>query len=159
MRNSPITHIKNQAVFVALLTAVVTMAATSAAAGTFTRIDVPVAGSTVPIAINTAGDVVGSYSVTASSGSQGFLYSSGQFTTINVPGTVATGLNGINDLGQIVGFYCAVTCVHPTGFVFDGQTFTDIQYPGARRLRMQPGSIIQVRSSAMRESPSSTHFF
>ncbi len=91
----------------------------------------PGAGQTVPLAINSAGDIVGLYSITASGPRQGFLLSGGVFTTIDVPGAVSTTLYGVNDLGQIVGFYCIEDCQHTKGFVFDGQTFTDIQYPGA----------------------------
>jgi probable HAF family extracellular repeat protein len=116
--------------FVGFLPLVVALAATSAAAGTFIRIDMPGVAGTAPFGINAAGDIVGAHLETPTSSFQGFLYSGGLFTTINVPGGGATIPFGINDLGQIVGRYCT-TGPNCFGFLFDGKTYTKLQYPGA----------------------------
>ncbi len=121
---------KNQSRLGAFLTMVVALAATSAAAGTFTKIDMPGVAGTSPTAINSAGDIVGFYAQTQTSNFQGFLYSGGQFTAISVPGASFTIPLGINDQGQIVGYY-QIAFGHHRGFLFDGQTYTDIQYPGS----------------------------
>lgn len=90
------------------------------AQGTYTQIAVPGALDTYPGAIDSAGDVVGSYTDDQYN-FHGFLLSNGTYTTINVPGgedyTIAT---GINDNGKIVGFS------RPTllGFEYDVQTAT-----------------------------------
>jgi probable HAF family extracellular repeat protein len=116
-------------IFATLVTAICGRAAL---AGTFTKIDMPGAGETVPFGINTAGDIVGYYAVTMESQFQGFLYRNGIFTTINVPGATSTLVYGINDLGQMVGKYSIdKDPAHDRGFVYDGQTFTPVQYPGS----------------------------
>ena len=73
----------------------------SAAAFTFTTIDVPGAapGSTQAGGINTSGQIVGSF--VAGATTHGFLDTGGSFTTIDVPGASGAGTvaSGINDAG------------------------------------------------------------
>ncbi len=90
-----------------------------AADGAFTTFDAPDAGSTppgiegtIPIAIDTAGDVVGTY-IDSNHAYHGFvrLASDGtitEFDATGAPTTVAnrgTTVTGINDAGQVVGLY------------------------------------------------------
>ncbi|HEY3971592.1 MAG TPA: hypothetical protein VGM18_01230 [Candidatus Sulfotelmatobacter sp.] len=90
------------------------------------------AGTTAPIAINTAGAIVGTY--TNSRGrSQAFLDVNGVFSDIQAPGTVSgSDAAGINNLGQIVGMYYDVTGPWH-GYFFDSVTlkFKTIDIPGA----------------------------
>jgi len=73
----------------------------SAAAYTFTTIDVPgaVPGSTRGGGINNSGQIVGSF--VAGATTHGFLDTGGSFTTIDVPGASGAGTvaSGINDAG------------------------------------------------------------
>jgi probable HAF family extracellular repeat protein len=95
------------------------------AQGTYTQIDYPGGTQTLAIGINTAGDVVGTY--TDGLVQRGFLLSGGGFTTIDYPDVSKTTiLFGINDVGQIVGYTGDATI----GFSYDiqAQTFTRLQY-------------------------------
>jgi hypothetical protein len=74
------------------------------AQGTYTQIDVPGSAITYCWGINSAGDIVGYYSVEGSSYSPGYILSNGNYTTINYGGPYgSTLLKGLNDVGQIVG--------------------------------------------------------
>ena len=84
--------------------------AQAAASFTFTTIDVPGASETLPIGINSRGQIVGTYR--DSTGVHGFLYDGGVFTPIDVPGASATLAFGITPSGQIVGFYSDSTGQH-----------------------------------------------
>ena len=102
--------------------------------GTVTNIDDPEAdtGTTVPIAINTAGEIVGEYT-TSRGRSQAFLDVNGVFSDIQAPGTVSgSDAGGINNFGQIVGMYYDVTGPWH-GFFFDSVTlkFKTIDVPNA----------------------------
>src|SRR5690349_9969647 len=91
---------------------------------TFTTIDVPGAAYTEPAAINTAGDIVGSFGQNTSSDSTGFLLKSGVFTFFSYPGANVTNAYGINDSDIIVGHAGQFPVV---GFVYDGVKFTTLQ--------------------------------
>jgi probable HAF family extracellular repeat protein len=91
---------------------------------TYTTIDFPGAATTSVYGINSAGDIVGSYSPVLGSANHGFLLSGGQFTSFDYPGAVSTGASGINDTGLIVGTQDG------SAFTYDGNTFTAISFPG-----------------------------
>ena len=78
----------------------------SARVSDFTTIDVPGASFTLPRGINSAGDIVGSYS--AGGTTHGYMLDKeGSLTTIDVPGASATEALSINPQGHIVGQYSA----------------------------------------------------
>jgi len=91
---------------------------------TFTTIDVPGAAYTEPAAINTAGDIVGSFGQNTSSDSTGFLLKNGAFTFFSYPGENITSAYGINDSDVIVGHAGQFPVV---GFLYDGVKFTTLQ--------------------------------
>src|SRR5262249_39199013 len=83
-----------------------------AANGTVTTFDAPdVCGTmngTVPLGINPAGLVVGTYSDAGCAHSHGFVRSpQGTFTTIDVPSAVDTEVHAINPAGAVSGMYVA----------------------------------------------------
>jgi hypothetical protein len=120
------------------------------ASGNFTGFDPSGAGSspplgavqgTIPIAIDTAGDVVGSY-IDSNNADHAFLRTAdGTITEFDAPGASpapyrGTSAMGINDGGQIVGFYTTGTPGDGTstyhGFLRAANgTFTTIDAPGA----------------------------
>jgi len=105
--------------------------AVATAQGTYTQVDVPGSDSTYCNGVNTAGDIVGSYSDPTTFTTRGFLLSRGVYTTIIYDvNDLQTSLDGVNDVGQIVGTGSQYTSV---GFSYDiaNQTFTTISYPGA----------------------------
>lgn len=114
--------------FTVLLMACVPLARSQ---GTYTQIDVPGSLSTECDGINSAGDIVGTYSDSAGI-VRGFLLSGNTYRTIMHPGFRVTVARGINDFGQIAG--SAETSTTSIGFVYDiqTQTFTDIKFPRAR---------------------------
>jgi hypothetical protein len=72
--------------------------------GTYTKVDVPGATSTIPLGINDFGQIVGAYS--NSTGIHGFEDINNTFTTIDDPnGVGTTRAVGINNAGIIVGHY------------------------------------------------------
>jgi len=91
---------------------------------TFTTIDVPGAAYTEAMAIDTVGDIVGSYGRNSASDSTGFLYTNGVFTFFSYPGSVFTIPLGINDSGVIVGHAGQSPVV---SFLYDGIGFTTLQ--------------------------------
>ncbi len=102
--------------------------------GVVTAIIDPLAatGSTVPIAINTAGSIVGTYT-TSKGRTQAFLDVNGVFSDIQAPGTVSgSDAAGINNLGQVVGMYYDVKGPGHA-FFFDSVTlkFKTIDVAGA----------------------------
>jgi hypothetical protein len=111
--------------------------------GVFTPLeDVPGAGGTSHIAINSRGQTVGTYDGGAGTPVRGFLRDKrGRFTRVDVPGASSTIPAGVNDRGRVVGFYEA--SARPTGvggFVRepDGE-IRRIDFPGA--LVTQPHGI------------------
>jgi hypothetical protein len=73
----------------------------------FKLFDFPGSKSTVPMGINNAGLIVGSYQIGGYNVGpvQGFLYDGTDFTDIQVPGASQTGPLSINNNGDIVGGY------------------------------------------------------
>jgi probable HAF family extracellular repeat protein len=101
--------------------------------GTVTNLDDPkgMQGGTVPMAINTARQVVGYY-YTSAIQTYAFLYVNGIFSDIQLPATVvASTALGINNLGQIVGMYNDGKTWH--GYIFDSVTlaFQTVDAPNA----------------------------
>lgn len=98
--------------------------------GTFTKISFPGSNGTVATAINSGGQIVGTYTTVSLTPqkSNGFIYDGGTFTTLNIPGAVLTQPTGINSSGQVVGF---VQSPAEHGFLRTGSTFTTFDYPGA----------------------------
>ncbi len=107
--------------------------------GAFTNFDfpdttLPEPQLTEPFAINSVGQIVGSYS-----GVHGFLYAGATFTTIDDPNTIGrsgfTVATGINDSGTIVGYYWALNSngIGGTfsGFIYSSGTFQTINVSGA----------------------------
>jgi probable HAF family extracellular repeat protein len=99
-----------------------------ASARNYTTIDFPGANATEPFAINSNGDIVGTYSDSGFRG-HGFLLHSGTFTTLDFPGAEITEPTGINVNGVVVGTYFTATTEH--GFLWHNGTFTTIDAPGA----------------------------
>ena len=82
--------------------------------GVYTTLDDPLGvNGTLPLGINSAGQIVGNY-LDASFNSHGFLYSNGIFTSMDLLGPSTT-LGGINDSGQLTGTYDLGTSIF--GFV------------------------------------------
>jgi probable HAF family extracellular repeat protein len=92
---------------------------------TFTTIDVPGAGYTAVLGINSAGDMVGDYGQDVNTDAHGFEYGNGIFTYFDYPNdqnhTIPLGLN---DSGLIVG-YAGENPIF--GFLYDGTNFTTLQ--------------------------------
>lgn len=104
--------------------------------GSYTAIAKPEAtDETAPRGVNSAGEVVGTYSIFTSRYSPptvfGFTWTNGAFSPFNVPGAAETDPLGINDRGQIVGTYGDATGVH--GFVEQAGVFSTVSVPGADR--------------------------
>ena len=86
-------------------------------------------GGCQALAINTSGQIVGTFS-DAAFVSHGFLDTAGIITTVDFPGSYGTDVFDINDSGEMVGFY-ADAANNPHGFLDNGGVFTPINYPGA----------------------------
>jgi len=95
-----------------------------------TTIDVPAASETDPTGINAAGDIVGYYSSTTTSGVHGFLLTHGAFTTIDFPAAFRTLPTGIHAAGDIVGFYSGSNNSGVHGFLLSHGAFTTINFAG-----------------------------
>ena len=78
-----------------------------------TQLDVPGAAFTQANAINSEGDIVGSYTNAGSAVAHGFVLSAGAFTTLDLPGLIQ--LRGITPSGVIVGSYSLSGVIY--GFV------------------------------------------
>jgi probable HAF family extracellular repeat protein len=94
------------------------------ASGTFHELQVPGATNTDPLAINSAGDIVGAYG-DAQGRAHGFLYRNGMFHTIDVPGSSSSFAADINASGTIVGNFGS------RAYVLRDGSFTFIDAPGA----------------------------
>lgn len=70
-------------------------------AGKYTNTDVPSALSTIPVGINSNGQVVGTFQDTK--GWHGFVYSNGSYTSNDYNKASLTAFTGINDYGDVVG--------------------------------------------------------
>jgi probable HAF family extracellular repeat protein len=97
---------------------------------TFTTIDVPGAVVTNVLGINTAGDVVGTYTTSSNGPGHGFLYSGGNFTLFDYPGASSTLAFGINDSGLISGTAYIKNGTAAVSFLYNGTTFTTVRAPG-----------------------------
>jgi probable HAF family extracellular repeat protein len=76
--------------------------------------------TSVPAAINSAGEVVG-WSYTSSGAQHAFLYANGTMTDLGtLPGYPQSTATGINDLGQIVGNVSSSASDTELGFVYTG---------------------------------------
>jgi probable HAF family extracellular repeat protein len=95
----------------------------------FVTLDVPGGTNTAAHGINSAGQIVGTY--TGAGGTLGFLYNGGNFSAIAMPGAIVTHPSGINSAGQIVGFYDVAGNGSHNGFLYLGGTFSIIDVPGA----------------------------
>jgi len=87
-------------------------------------------GNTVPVAINAAGVVTGTYFNGMTY--EGFIYSNGTFTNIVDPLQSKSGSTvpvAINDSGVIIGYYDTAT--DSQGFIYSNGTFTNLADPSA----------------------------
>lgn len=98
-------------------------------AQTFTTIDVPGAIATRVTAINSAGDMVGTYF--DGQVFHGFLLKDGTFQTLDMPFVHKTEPMSINDAGQIVGYYMFNGQNAPHGFLFENGRFKKVNFPGS----------------------------
>ena len=71
--------------------------------GNFIPVNDPSGVSTTAAGINNAGNIVGFYTKSGQTTSNGFLDIGGNFTTLDAPGATSTMLLGINNKGLIVG--------------------------------------------------------
>ena len=95
--------------------------------GTFTTLAFPGADSTDASAINSAGQIAGTYTIGGAA--HGFLLSGGSYTSVDVPGADDTFLGGVNDSGQIAGSYDIGGNNH--AFLLSGGQLTTLDFPGA----------------------------
>jgi hypothetical protein len=94
----------------------------ASAQGNYTQFDYPGATGTFPSTVDTAGDVVGSWT-DSNYNYHGFLFSNGTYTPIDYPDAQNTTVGGINDKGQIVGYsFPATNPRNYTGFLYNVQT-------------------------------------
>jgi len=90
---------------------------------------IPGSAGSQAIAINTSGQIAGTFS-DAAGVNHGFLDTAGTITTINFPGSSSTNVFDVNDGGQMVGLY-GDSADNAHGFLDNGGVFTPINYPGA----------------------------
>lgn len=105
---------------------------------TFTTIDVPGAATTSVTAINTAGEMVGSYSDSTNGPAHGFIFNNGVFTFFDYPGAQSTIPLGLNDSGQIVGVITQGGLAE-NGFTYDGTQFAVVK-DGANQVTIAWGA-------------------
>jgi probable HAF family extracellular repeat protein len=92
-------------------------------------LSIPGSVGSQPAAINTAGQIVGTFT-DAASVNHGFVDTAGTIITIDFPGSDSTTLFDINDGGEMVGSYIdAASNIH--GFLDNGGVFAPINYPGS----------------------------
>lgn len=105
--------------------------------GQFSRFDVPGAVETSPVAINSPGDVIGTYAVPSAAAvptQHGFLMVRGRFTRLDFPGGLNTTPTALNDAETVVGTYENPALRAPfntNAFVYQRGTFTRLALPGA----------------------------
>jgi probable HAF family extracellular repeat protein len=95
----------------------------------YQTIDPPGSESSGAKAINSRGQIIGSY-VDGIGLEHGFLDSNGVYTTIDNPGSTETVLDGINSKGQIIG-QSGVNAPDEQSFLYSGGTYTNIDFPGS----------------------------
>jgi hypothetical protein len=93
-----------------------------------TKLHVPGAKATLPVDINDAGAVVGTYS-NSGGPTEGFIYSNNAFTLYTAPGATDTYASAISANGEIGGR--AIVNGTITGFTFDGANTTFYDFPGS----------------------------
>jgi probable HAF family extracellular repeat protein len=95
----------------------------------YNLVNVPGAYSTQALGINSAGQVVGTYSTSRFGLGPGFVLSGGNYTTLNAPGAAFTVANGINVDGQIVIYS------QPGGsFLLSDGKYTSLRAPGTQSI-------------------------
>jgi probable HAF family extracellular repeat protein len=94
----------------------------------FTTLDFPKSIYTGAGAINSSGEIVGSYYGTDGI-AHGFLYANGTFTQLDCPNSSASYASGINSSGEIVGSCWYNSAYH--GYLLSNKTYTAIDFPGA----------------------------
>ena len=104
----------------------------SASAGPmYTTLVVPGSWESTAYSINNSGQIAGSYTVGATSGRAGFIYSGGVYSTLAFPSASSTEAMGINDVGDVVGYYYLQGGL-AEGFIYSNGSFTTFNYPGAQ---------------------------
>jgi uncharacterized membrane protein len=102
------------------------------------RISRHLAGSptmTIPLGINTSGDIVGSYFTGHDRDQFGFLYHAGNYTTLDILG-IETLAWGINDSGHIVGSYIEeedLRAFKRHGFFYTNGLYATFDHPASRK--------------------------
>ncbi len=82
---------------------------------------------TTAYAINSAGQIVGSY-IDGSGNTNGFLYNNGTWTTLDYPSAASTTAYGINASGEIIGTYTD-SSGNVYGFLYNNGVWTTINDP------------------------------
>jgi len=119
-------------VLIALILALGALSNTYAAGYTYTPLNYPGALMSAAQGINSAGTIVGGYSLDGSV-QYGFSLSGGTYTSLGgYPGAEYTEANGINDAGTIIvgGYGLPLASNNDRGFSLSGGTYTSLQYPG-----------------------------
>lgn len=83
--------------------------------------------------INDYGQVVGSFTSSASGSSLGFVYNNGNYTNINDPNGTSTGAYGINNSGVVVGSFTSSESGYSLGFIYNNGNYTTIDDPYATK--------------------------
>jgi hypothetical protein len=96
----------------------------------FVSLDFPQSVITVALAVNPAGEVVGTY-LDRTNVRHGYQWSQGRFTSIDFPGALQSTADGINAEGDIVGGYLDSAGAVHAFFRKEGGPFTSINFPGA----------------------------
>jgi uncharacterized membrane protein len=99
--------------------------------GKLTTISFPGAqGGTLPVSINNAGVVVGTYLLFSDDIPHGFIWKNGNFTNLTAPGGASATPTKINNNGDIVGSFVDANGIQH-GFSLDKGRFTVIDPPGS----------------------------
>ena len=122
---------QHTALYVLVAAAFVLCVATCpASAATWTTFDPPDSYATLGVyAINSSGQMAGTYVDATNQIFHGFFYDGATFHTIDAAGAVETYATGIHDSGEIVGYYYDGS--HSHGYTLVGSTLTTFDYPGA----------------------------
>jgi uncharacterized membrane protein len=101
--------------------------------GSFTPIDFPgTTSGSVVTGINSAGDIVGSWSSsTAPVTGNGFLLSNSIYTTLNFPTATVTAAFGINDNGDISGYFQDAAMAYHGFILANNGQWSQVDVPGA----------------------------
>src|SRR5215469_12401147 len=96
----------------------------------FVSLDFPQSVITVALAVNPAGDVVGTY-LDPTNVRHGYQWSQSRFISIDFPGALQSTADGINAEGDIVGGYLDSAGAVHAFLRKEGGPFTSINFPGA----------------------------